>query len=195
MEKSYYEIALDNLDFLEDSLASKHYNVLSSMAEQIAENMLKSVLILEVVEAALVLKSHHLRNIYVKIQEAGIDLGLDNGYLSSLKDVYFETKYPGENYINVRYKDCAEYIKTMYDVVLAVNTYRESRGLPIRHVTPKQLNNSEPVGSIDNVFCEYRQAYNITSDTAWAEELGRLFKLFDTTNMSTLAGKIKELFL
>ena len=36
----YYEIALDILDFLEDNLASKHYNVLGSMAEQIAENML-----------------------------------------------------------------------------------------------------------------------------------------------------------
>ena len=138
----YYEIALDILDFLEDNLASKHYNVLGSMAEQIAENMLKSVLNSVVVEYTSVSKTHHLRNIYIKIQEAGVDLGLDTKYLCSLKDVYFETRYPGENYRD----DCIECIQTMYDVVLAVNTYRQSRGLPVKPVTPKQLNNSEPEG-------------------------------------------------
>lgn len=194
MEKSYYEIALNNLDFLEDSLTNNHYNDLGPMAEQIAEKMLKSVLILEVTDPDLVLKSHNLKNIYIKIQEAGIDLGLDKKDLGSLKDVYFDARYPGENYIDVNYEDCADYIKTMYDVVLAVNTYRKSRGLPVKPVTPKQLNNSEPEGYIDNVFIRYRQMYNI-SDDAWAEELGRLFKLFNTTNMSTLAEKIKELFL
>lgn len=195
MEKGYYEIALDNLDFLEDSLASTHYNDLGPMAEQIVEKMLKSVLILEVVEAASVLKSRNLKIIYVKLQEAGIDLGLDEGYLSSLKDVYFDARYPGENYIDVNYEDCVNYIKTMYDVVLAVNNYRKSKGLPIKHVTPKQLNNGKSEDSIDNVFCEYRQAYNITSDESWLEELGRLFKLFNTTNMSTLAENIKDSFL
>ena len=195
MEKSYYEIALNNLDFLENSLTDNHYNDLGPMAEQIAEKMLKSVLILEVTVPDLVLKSHNLKNIYAKIKEAGIDLGLDKNSLSSLKDVYFDARYPGENYIDVNYEDCADYIKTMYDVVLAVNTYRESRGLPIRHVTPKQLNNGKSEDSIDNVFCEYRQAYNITSDESWLEELGRLFKLFNTTNMSTLAENIKDSFL
>ena len=142
VKNDYYEVALDILDFLEDNLASKHYNVLGSMAAQIAENMLKSVLISEGIEFTLVSKSQHLKNIYTKIQEAGVDLGLDKKYLSSLTDVYFETRYPGENYREVSYEDCVECIKTMYVVVLAVNNYRKSRGLPIRHVTPKQLNNS-----------------------------------------------------
>ena len=149
VKNDYYEIALDNLDFLEDNLASKHYNVLGSMAEQIAENMLKSVLISDISVATLVLKSRHLRNIYTKIQEAGVDLGLDKKYLSSLTDVYFETRYPGENYREVSYEDCVECIQTMYDVVLAVNNYRKSRGLPVKPVTPKQLNNSLYVKECD----------------------------------------------
>lgn len=190
----YYKIALDILDFLEDNLESKHYNVLGSMAEQIAENMLKSVLNSVVVEYTSVSKTHHLRNIYIKIQEAGVDLGLDTKYLCSLKDVYFETRYPGENYREVTYDDCVECMQTMYDVVLAVNKYREFRGLQVKPVTPKQLNDSEPEDSIDNVFIRYRQICGINDD-AWVEELGRLFKLFNTTNMSTLAEKIKETFL
>lgn len=66
-----------------------------------------------------------------------------------MTDVYFETRYPGENYREVSYEDCVECIQTMYDVVLAVNTYRESRGLPVKPVTPKQLNNSLYVKECD----------------------------------------------
>lgn len=195
MEKSYYEIALSNLEFLEASLCDKHYNDLGPMAEQIAEKMLKSVLILEVTEPIATLQSHNLKNIYIKIQDAGVDLGLNKKDLSSLKDVYFDARYPGENYIDVDYDDCVEHIKTMYDVIQAVNSYRSTRGLFVKPVTPKQLGVSTDIDDIDTIFNKYRQAYNITTSDDWSKELGRLFELFNTTDMSILASKIKDLFL
>lgn len=111
MEKSYYEIALDNLEFLEASLCDSHYNDLGPLAEQVAEKMLKSVLTLEVVDVTSILQSHNLKNIYTKIQEAGVDLNLCKKDLSMLKDVYFDARYPGENYIDVNQEDCADYVR------------------------------------------------------------------------------------
>lgn len=195
MEKSYYEIALSNLEFLEASLCDTHYNDLSIMAEQIAEKMLKSVLILEVVDATSTLLSNNLRVVYTKIQDAGIDLGIDRRDLIHLKDVYFEARYPGENYIDVNQSDCAEYIKTMYDIIQAVNNYRSARGLSVKQITPKQLGDSNATSDINTIFDKYRQAYNIITSDDWSQELGRLFGLFDTTDMYVIASKIKDLFL
>ena len=194
MEKSYYEIALDNLEFLESSLCDSHYNDLGPLAEQVAEKMLKSVLTLEVVDVTSILQSHNLKNIYTKIQEAGVDLNLCKKDLSMLKDVYFDARYPGENYIDVNQEDCADYVRIMYDVVSAVNVYRASRALPFKPVVPKELGYCD-TDSIDSVFNQYRNKFNIIDDSKWAIELGRLFIVFGTTDMATLSRNIKETFL
>lgn len=194
MEKSYYDLALCNLGFLEENLRNKHYNDLAPLAEQVAEKMLKSVLELVDPEAKLILQSHNLKNIYIRIKEAGVDLGLNKNALSALKDVYFEARYPGENYIDVSYEDCSEYLHTMYCVVDAVNLYRFDNDLPYTKVSEKKLDTST-VSSIDSVFNEYRDIYNFVNSKAWAEELGRLFEVFGTTDMTTLARNIKDTFL
>lgn len=194
MEKSYYEIALRNLEFLEASLCNDYYNDLAPLAEQVAEKMLKSVLELVDPDAKLMLQSHNLKNIYIRIKEAGVNLDLDKGALSSLKDVYFEARYPGENYIDVSYEDCTEYLHTMYRVIDEVNLYRFDNNLPYTKVSEKTLGTSL-ISSIDSVFNEYRNKFNFVADDNWMTELARLSKLFGTTDMATLARNIKDTFL
>lgn len=55
--------------------------------------------------------------------------------------------------------------------------------------------NSSQSDTVDSIFKEYREKYNLLDDSTWYIELGRLFELSKTTNIAEVANKVKELYL
>lgn len=135
----YYEIAFNELLYLEYTLGTGFYNPISAQAQQIAEKMLKSVAERECVGIEKLMKSHNLRALYTEIHKVDASFELNKDKLSTLKDLYFDTRYPGDNYVEVDYETCADAISTMYAVIKEVNKKRESVGLPVHDVEEKQL--------------------------------------------------------
>ena len=113
-----------------------------------------------------------------------------------MKDYYFEVRYPGDSFTNVSKKEFEIAYLTVLDVLNEVNKWRIKHNLeveiPSESLKTKQILLSEC--SAENVFSKYRQMYKV-SDDDWEQELDRLFKLFNTTDTSTLAKNIKETFL
>lgn len=138
MKNNYYDIAINDLRYLEIGIHSEFYNNLSVSAQQVAEKMLKSVLneLVSSLEPDVknLLQSHNLRTIYDKIHSIDKSYILDRNALSTLKDYYFDAKYPGENFITVTEKECYENLSIMYSVVEATNTFRKKNGLTIYEV-------------------------------------------------------------
>lgn len=141
MANDYYEIAINDLLFLEHNLNVPSYNVLALQSQQITEKALKSVLELVAVgnECKAVLQSHNLKNMYTMIHEVVPSFELNRSDLALLKDYYYDAKYPGENFVRVTKEACQECINIMYDVLEQVNQFRTEDGMKIFPVERKQL--------------------------------------------------------
>ena len=195
VKNDYYYIACNDYKYLLRNLDSDFYNNMAVACQQICEKALKSVLVCVNPDVKSILNSHNLRQIYSAIGEEEL-INLDIAKLSLLKDYYFEVRYPGDSFTNVSKKEFEIAYLTVLDVLNEVNKWRIKHNLeveiPSESLKTKQVLLSEC--SAENVFSKYRQMYNISDDN-WEQELDRLFKLFNTTDMSTLAENIKESFL
>ena len=195
VKNDYYYIACNDYKYLLRNLDSDFYNNMAVACQQICEKALKSVLVCVNPDVKSILNSHNLRQIYSAIDEEEL-INLDIAKLSLLKDYYFEVRYPGDNFTNVSKKEFEIAYLTVIDVLNEVNKWRVRHNLeveiPSASLKTKQVLLSEC--SAENIFSKYRQMYNISDDN-WEQELDRLFKLFNTTDMSTLAENIKDSFL
>ena len=195
VKNDYYYIACNDYKYLLRNLDSDFYNNMAVACQQICEKALKSVLVCVNPDVKSILNSHNLRQIYSAIGEEEL-INLDIAKLSLLKDYYFEVRYPGDSFTNVSKKEFEIAYLTVLDVLNEVNKWRIKHNLeveiPSESLKTKQVLLSEC--SAENVFSKYRQMYNISDDN-WEQELDRLFKLFNTTDVSTLAENIKESFL
>ena len=195
VKNDYYYIACNDYKYLLRNLDSDFYNNMAVACQQICEKALKSVLVCVNPDVKSILNSHNLRQIYSAIGEEEL-INLDIAKLSLLKDYYFEVRYPGNSFTNVSKKEFEIAYLTVLDVLNEVNKWRIKHNLeveiPSESLKTKQVLLSEC--SAENVLSKYRQMYNISDDN-WEQELNRLFKLFNTTDMSTLAENIKESFL
>ena len=195
VKNDYYYIACNDYKYLLRNLDSDFYNNMAVACQQICEKALKSVLVCVNPDVKSILNSHNLRQIYSAIGEEEL-INLDIAKLSLLKDYYFEVRYPGDSFTNVSKKEFEIAYLTVLDVLNEVNKWRIKHNLeveiPSESLKTKQVLLSEC--SAENVLSKYRQMYNISDDN-WEQELNRLFKLFNTTDMSTLAENIKESFL
>lgn len=195
VKNDYYYIACNDYKYLLRNLDSDFYNNMAVACQQICEKALKSVLVCVNPDVKSILNSHNLRQIYSAIGEEEL-INLDIAKLSLLKDYYFEVRYPGDSFTNVSKKEFEIAYLTVLDVLNEVNKWRIKHNLeveiPSESLKTKQVLLSEC--SAENVFSKYRQMYNISDDN-WEQELDRLFKLFNTTDMSTLAENIKDSFL
>ena len=195
VKNDYYSIACNDYRYLLRNLDSDFYNNMAVACQQICEKALKSVLVCVNPDVKSILNSHNLRQIYSAIGEEEL-INLDIAKLSLLKDYYFEVRYPGDSFTNVSKKEFEIAYLTILDVLNEVNKWRIKHNLeveiPSESLKTKQVLLSEC--SAENVFSKYRQMYKV-SDDDWEQELGRLFKLFNTTDTSTLAKNIKETFL
>lgn len=147
IDNNYYAIAIDDICFIQDILFQTRYNQAVTQIQQAAEKLLKSVaelVVAEHVEESL--KTHNLSKIYRDINDSlpeELKLDLNNRDLNNLRNFYFDAKYPGENFITADIEDANAALDTMYDVLEAVNIFRESRGMTISTFERKHF--EEPV--------------------------------------------------
>ena len=127
----YYVIACNDLYYLQATLHLPYYNQIAIGAQQVAEKMIKSVAERTCVGIEKLMGSHNLRALYTEIRKNEDDFVLDKDKLSTLKDFYFDARYPGDNYVDVDEEDCEHCLTTMYDVVEAVNAFRQKHELPV----------------------------------------------------------------
>lgn len=139
MKNNYYDIAYNDLLYLEEDYHKTNYNPMVVQMQQIAEKMLKSVLVLVQTNIESLLHSHNLRQIYYSIHDVVPTFELDEMELGYLKDFYFESKYPGENFITVSRTQCTKCLQIMYRVILEVNEFRSENNLETYEVTEKFL--------------------------------------------------------
>lgn len=125
----YYVIACNDLLFLQNALNTKYYNQIAVYAQQVAEKMLKSVAERSCMDIEKLMHSHNLRGLYTEIHKNDSSFVLDKGELSILKDMYFDAKYPGDNYVEVDRETCQECLAIMYATVKMTNIFRRKHDL------------------------------------------------------------------
>lgn len=130
MSGDYYELAYDNLLYLQAMLDSDLYNLLTVQAEQTTELMLKSVAERYCVGIEKLMHSHNLRAIYDAIHRELPEFVLNRHKLSTLKDFYFDAREPGDNFVEVTKDDLTDCLEIMYDTIREVQKVRERLGLP-----------------------------------------------------------------
>lgn len=139
MRNDYYEIAINNLGYLQSALTTSYYNNIATDAQQVAEKMLKSVAERVCTNAEPLLKTHNLRSIYDAIHSIEPSFVLDRGKLSLLKDMYYDAKYPGDDFVTVSRDECNECLSIMYDVIAQVHSIRHKYALHCHEIEEKFL--------------------------------------------------------
>lgn len=140
MKNDYYDIACEDLNYLQATLHLPYYNQIAVQAQQIAEKMLKSVAEHSCIGIEKLMHSHNLRALYDAIHEQEPEYCLDRARLSMLKDFYFDAKYPGDNFVNVTNQDCQECLDMMYDVAEQTNQFRQKYQLEYHQIQRTALN-------------------------------------------------------
>ena len=138
-KNDYYSIACDDLKYLQATLHTGLYNQISVQAEQVVEKMLKSVAERVCVDIEGLLKTHNLRALYDRIHAEIPSFMLNRDKLSTLKDYYYDTKYPGDNFVEISYDMCLDCLRMMYSVIESVNIVRRELGLDCEEYSVKYL--------------------------------------------------------
>lgn len=139
MRNSYYEIAINDLQYTEETFYLGYYNPIAAQIMQISEKALKSVLELVDSDIERLLKSYSLKSIYYRIHSIEPSFVLSDKDLSYLTDYYFDARYPGDSYLDVSKEQCLECAKIMYDVLDCVNQFRRNEQLPVYEIERKIL--------------------------------------------------------
>lgn len=144
LRNGYYEIAINDLQFVEESFSLGYYNPITAQLMQVSEKLLKSVLERVDSNVEMLLKSHSLKSIYYRIHKIEESFILSDKDLSYLTDFYFDARYPGDSYLDVTREQCLECAKITYDVLDCVNRFRAQEQLPIYKSTRKIINTNLP---------------------------------------------------
>lgn len=129
INNDYYDIAHNDYLYLMSSIDSPYYNNICACAQQVAEKLLKSVAELVVDDMPPnLLNTYNLRILYDNIKRKVPDFNLDHSKLSMLKDMYFNTRYPGDNFITATKENSEECLETLHSVVEEVNRFRGCNG-------------------------------------------------------------------
>lgn len=136
---SYYDIACDDFFFLCDIIYPERFNQTSALAQQVAEKMLKSVADRVCIGIEKLMQSHNLRAIYDAIHEQDSEFVLDRNALSTLKDYYFDSRYPGDNFVTVTKDEFLDVLGTLSTVVTEVERWRQKHELPIQIGDPNRF--------------------------------------------------------
>ena len=182
---NYYEMALDRLKFLERNLNSGFYTHLSPVTQQVAENILKSIL---ESDDSNTLISHDLWFINRKLLDEGKNLDLPKKDLVNLSYAY-----QTGDYSLVTREEFIEYLEIMYDITDAVNLYRKDKGM---HYVQKVSKCIYPSGiDTDRVIQQYRKRFGFLDDNDWNRQLNKLIRIFRTSIISDVASEIKKKYL
>lgn len=186
----YYSIAIDDMEFLVNTDTKGKYNQVSFHCHQVCEKLLKSILVLVDVDAKGLLNSHSLKTILRRLHNECVLINIDIRDMADLTDVYFETRYPGDEYYVVTESDFKRYLNLTKNVLSEVNLYRESLLLPT-----VELNLKSALVDCNDIFNSYRERYSIVDDDEWFDDLKRLSKLAKSSDLNILAKYILDNFL
>lgn len=143
MNKGYYEIACNDLRYLQGTLHLPYYNNLAVNAQQVAEKMLKSVAESYLQKESRAFSSHNLRVIYNEINKEDSGIFLDVRDLAFLSDFYFSARYPGDNYMEADEETCNMCLGIMNDIISEVAKFREAHGMLAEHFEKLLIQNEE----------------------------------------------------
>jgi HEPN domain-containing protein len=112
----YYHIAIDDINYLMAAHAEGYYNQPTSLCQQIAEKLLKSIVADYYTEDDLedVLRSHSLKRIALAASKTEGTDHFDKKALAYLSDFYFDARYPGPDYVKVDKETYEECVSIMY---------------------------------------------------------------------------------
>lgn len=185
----YYGIAIHDLEFLNINNFKINNNT-AVLCQQVIEKLLKSLLELVIEDSDKpLLTSHNLVNIYNYIISKNINIQLNKGNLSLVKDVYFTGRYPGRDFVFYTEDDIDMYLDTVFETLNEVNRIRESYSLDTVKIYRKQNN------TYSKVFEQYRNKYNIIREEEWIVEYNRLAELCKSKSQDVVANYIENYFL
>ncbi|NLP35613.1 MAG: HEPN domain-containing protein [Clostridiales bacterium] len=120
--EKYYNIAMDDLLYLEASNVEGYYNQPTNLCQQVAEKLMKSVVADYYTEDDLenILRSHSLKRLANAINLIIPSSNFDKKALAYLSDFYYETRYPGPDYVKIdkeTYEECKQIMYTCKDEI------------------------------------------------------------------------------
>lgn len=130
----YYDIAYNDYLFMRGAERTKQYNNLCTQAQQIAEKLLKSVAENVIPpDSKNLMNGHNLRLLYREIRKAVPEFKVKSeSDLVALKDMYYDVRYPGENYFIATEDQYIESVETVEDIIQQVNLFRKANDLPVK---------------------------------------------------------------
>lgn len=126
MKNSYYDIACNDIAYLEAIGDTGFYNQPSAICQQVVEKLLKSVVEQFYYKEDLteLLRTYSLKTLGRAIKECLPSSKLNLKDLAYLTNYYFDTRYPGPDYHIVDKEDYEECLRIMYHVKAEVDCLR-----------------------------------------------------------------------
>lgn len=129
--KSYYEIALNDYRFLATIRDGDFYNKIGIECQQIAEKFLKYLYVtyIDVSEQEeRFIKTHSVYKIAIQLNKH-LDTSFAYSSLAILTDYYYDTRYPGDEYIDLTSDMASNALQLIDNLKAAVDEYiREHSG-------------------------------------------------------------------
>ncbi len=126
-DNNYYDIACNDIKYLEAIGDVGYYNQPSALCQQISEKLLKSLVenLYTGDDIVDILRSHSLKTLARAIKSDIESFKVDIKDLSFLTNYYFDTRYPGPDYHIVSKEDFLECIRILYDIKKEVDRIRK----------------------------------------------------------------------
>lgn len=121
IKNTYLDIAENDLQYLEAVLKTGNtfYNQLAVQCQQVAEKFLKGYLDRMLLEEDVseLLRKNSLKKIAAKLNDIKPELELNTIGLAYLTDLYFDARYPGDDFYTVSKEEFEKCLAIMYDTV------------------------------------------------------------------------------
>ncbi len=125
MGSSYYDIAEDEYQFFM-SIDSDHLpQQIGFLGQQIVEKLLKHIIVTseKPIEDDMIVRTYNLKKLYRFIKAEIVDLDLDMGDLVQVSNYYFETRYPGDNFMWLTEEEKKDCVRIVKEIKEKVDTY------------------------------------------------------------------------
>jgi HEPN domain-containing protein len=123
---SYYDIACNDLGYLEAIGDIGYYNQPAALCQQIVEKLLKSLIEKVYIEEDIteILRTHSLKTLGRVLKNSLTTIHLEMKDLAYLTNYYFDTRYPGPDYHLVSKQDYEECKRIVYSIKEEVDRIR-----------------------------------------------------------------------
>jgi hypothetical protein len=127
---TYYDLAINDLRYLEYTLPTIYYNNIANGAKKVVKELLKSVAELYNFSTELFDVMDSDDNMFIaKAVMWSLDIRLDIDKIKRLDELNSGIYNPGPDYHELSYEECCEAISILYYVLDTVNAFRSNMGL------------------------------------------------------------------